>query len=42
MKIAFIDKKDALLKVENKTLKVDEQKIPLRLIDTIVLASSCR
>ena len=42
MKIAFIDKKDALLKVENKTLKVDEQKIPLRLLDTIVLASSCR
>lgn len=42
MKIAFIDKKDALLRVENKTLKVDEQKIPLRLIDTIVLASSCR
>jgi len=42
MKIAFIDKKDALLRVENKTLKVDEQKIPLRLLDTIVLASSCR
>lgn len=42
MKIAFIDKKNALLKVDNKTLKVDEQKIPLRLIDTIVLASSCR
>jgi CRISPR-associated protein Cas1 len=41
MKIAFIDKKDALLKVENKILKVDEQKIPLRLLDTIVLASSC-
>ena len=42
MNIAYIDKKDALLKVENKTLKVDEQKIPLRLIDAIVLASSCR
>jgi len=42
MNIAFIDKKDALLKVENKTLKVEEQKIPLRLLDTIVLASSCR
>jgi CRISPR-associated protein Cas1 len=42
MKIAFIDKKDALVSVENKTLKVDFQKIPLRLIDTVVLASSCR
>ena len=42
MKIAFIDKKNAQLKVENRTLKVDEQKIPLRLIDTIVLASSCQ
>ena len=42
MNVAYIDKKDALLKVENKTLKVDEQKIPLRLLDTIVLASSCR
>lgn len=42
MKIAFIDKKNALLKVENKTLRVDEQKIPLRLLDTIVLANSCR
>lgn len=42
MKIAFIDKKDALIKVENKTLRVDEQKIPLRLLDTIILASSCR
>jgi len=41
MNIAYIDKKDALLKVENKTLKVDEQKIPLRLIDALVLASSC-
>lgn len=42
MKIAFIDKKEALVSVENKTLKVDSQKIPLRLLDTIVMASSCR
>ena len=41
MKIAFIDKKEALVSVENKTLKVDTQKIPLRLLDTIVMASSC-
>ena len=42
MKVAYIDKRDALVSVENKTLKVDLQKIPLRLIDTVVLASSCR
>lgn len=40
MKIAFVDKKNARLKVENRILKVDDQKIPLRLIDTLVLASS--
>lgn len=40
MKIAIIDKKGAIIKVENQVLKVDEQKIPLRLIDTIILASN--
>ena len=40
MKIAYIDKKGANLQVKNKILRVDEQKIPLRLIDTLVLASS--
>lgn len=39
MKIAFIDKKEAKLSVENEVLKVDLQKIPLRLIDTVVLGS---
>ena len=40
MKIVFIDKKNVVIKVENKTLKVDSQKIPLRLIDTIILANA--
>jgi len=40
MKITIIDKKDAILKVDNKTLKVDTQKIPLRLVDTLIIASS--
>ncbi len=41
MKVLFIDKKDIELKVEYKSLKVIEQKIPLRLIDTIVISSVC-
>ena len=40
MKIAYIDKKNCTLEVKSKLLKVDEQKIPLRLIDTLVLAKS--
>jgi CRISPR-associated protein Cas1 len=40
MKVTIIDKKDAILKVDNKTLKVDTQKIPLRLVDTLIIASS--
>ncbi len=40
MKIAFIDKKNVVLRVEYKSLRVDEQKIPLRLLDAIVLGGS--
>jgi len=40
MKIALIDKKGVKLKVEYKSLKIDDQKIPLRLIDTIILATA--
>ena len=41
MKVVFIDKKDMQLKVEYKSLKINEQKIPLRLIDTIIVSSFC-
>jgi CRISPR-associated protein Cas1 len=41
MRIAFIDKKNVALKVEYKSLKVDDKKIPLRLLDTLVLGTSC-
>jgi CRISPR-associated protein Cas1 len=40
MKISIIDKKGAKLKIENRTLKIDDQKIPLRLIDTLIIASN--
>ena len=40
MKIAYIDKKNATLQIKNRILRVDDQQIPLRLIDTLVLASS--
>ncbi len=36
MKIAFIDKKSIQLSVENKSLKIDDKKIPMKLIDTVV------
>ncbi len=39
MNILFIDKPDLALAYENKTIRVDDKKIPLRLVDTIVLAS---
>lgn len=42
MRVAVVDKKDANLKVDNKTLKIDEQKIPLRLVDTLIIAGSYR
>jgi len=41
MKVAFIDKKGINLKVEYKSLKINEQKIPLRLIDTVIISSAC-
>lgn len=41
MRVAFIDKKGVELKVEYKSLKIDEKKIPLRLLDTVVLGSAC-
>ncbi len=40
MKIAFIDKKGVDIRVEYKSLKIDEQKIPLRLLDTLVSGAS--
>ena len=40
MRVVIVDKKEAKLKLENKTLKVDTQKIPLRLIDTLILSGS--
>lgn len=40
MKIVFVDKKEAVVKVKNKTIEVNNQKIPMRLVDTVVLASS--
>ena len=40
MKIAFVDKKNAVISVVDKVLKVDEKKIPFRLIDTLILATS--
>ncbi len=41
MRVAFVDKKGVELKVEYKSLKIDEKKIPLRLLDTVVLGSAC-
>ena len=40
MKIAIIDKKDATVKIENNILKIDEQNIPFRLIDTLIIFSN--
>lgn len=40
MKVAFIDKTNVKITVENKSLKVDEQKIPLRLLDAIILGTA--
>lgn len=40
MKIAIIDKKDAKIKIENQILKVDNQNIPFRVIDTLILSSN--
>jgi len=39
MNIVIMDKKDAFVRVENKTLRIDDQKIPLHLIDTLILNS---
>ena len=41
MKIAFIDKKNTSITVEKRALRVDEQKIPLRLLDVVVIGTSC-
>jgi len=37
MKIAVIDKKDIILKLENNSIKIDSQTIPFKLIDMLVL-----
>jgi CRISPR-associated protein Cas1 len=39
MNIVFIDKPDITIEVENKTLRVDGKKIPLRLIDSLVISN---
>jgi len=41
MKVAFIDKNGVNLRVDGRVLKIDEQKIPLRLLDVIVVGTSC-
>ena len=41
MRVAFIDKKGMDLKVEQKSLKISEQKIPMRLLDAVVISTSC-
>ena len=40
MKVAIIDKKDAKVKIENQILKIDNQNIPFRVIDTLILSSN--
>ncbi len=40
MRLSIVDKKGANLAVDNKTLKVDDQKIPLRLVDTLIIANN--
>lgn len=37
MKIAIIDKKDIVLKIENNSVKIDSQTIPFKLMDILVL-----
>ena len=37
MKIAVIDKKDVTLKIENNSIKIAEQTIPLKLMDMLIL-----
>ncbi len=37
MNIVVVDKKDVLLKTDNSTLVVDTQKVPFRLIDTLII-----
>jgi len=37
MRLAIIDKKDLSLKIEGTTIKVDEQTIPFKLVDTLIL-----
>ena len=39
MNVLYIDKPDLTLGYDNKTLRIDDKKIPLRLVDTLVLAS---
>ena len=40
MKVAIIDKKDAKIKIENQILKINNQNIPFRVIDTLILSSN--
>jgi len=37
MKIAIIDKKDIILKLDNNSIKIDEQTIPFKIVDLLIL-----
>ena len=37
MKIAVIDKKDVVLQIVNNSIKFEEQTIPFKLIDILIL-----
>lgn len=37
MKIAIIDKKDITLKLDNNSIKIDEQTIPFKIVDLLIL-----
>jgi len=41
MKIAFIDKTGSKISVNKKSLIIDNQKIPLRLLDAVVVGTAC-
>ena len=40
MNISIIDKKDAKITVENSVIKIDDAKLPLRLVDVLLIMSS--
>ena len=40
MNISIIDKKEAKITVENSVIKIDDAKLPLRLVDVLLIMSS--